>query len=278
MAGANDEIKKAIQRISGAGNIKAIQVLTGFVTEVFPEGDERYGTINFASLDQTRYITNVSLSATQANDRGQILLPAEDSEVTIMLLNNVDGYVISYSHLDRGVVDVNSSYKIIATGVEDVDDNTDYDEVAKTGTSTSTEYTPDRIETSAIDTNSGTENIQESSSSENRRVVSNSNSGKSSELSQTATEIKLLLGEAFLKQTELGTEVKSSLISLSNGGATQPAVLGTALTTVLNAFIDQVGQILTTTAMGAMPILNAAAVLALKAQVAQILSSVNLIE
>jgi len=276
----NAKIKQAIRKISAAGEIKAIQILTGYVTTVYPVGDEKYGLVDFASLDGSRYITGVSLSSIDNNSRGDITLPAEDSEITIMVLNNVDAYVLLYTHIDTRLIDVNSSFKVIATGVKPMDDNTDYDEVEVTGESSFTEHTPTGISSSVIDVSGSNDKINASikTSSSSSNTVTDNGTGKSTAITQTPDDVMITSGNVTFKQTETGTEVVAPQIKLGNGNASEKAVLGNVLKTVLGDFIDQVAQIKTTTAIGPQPILNIPTVMALKSRLDTILSQVNLIE
>ena len=282
MAGnnSNEVIKKAIQKIVQAGAIKDFEVLTGFVSKIYQVGEDNYGTIDFISMDGSIIIPGVSIASLDGNRRGKILLPAEDSDVTIAIIGGSDAYVLHFSHLDTAIFDVDKSIKVGATGVEDTDVDTDYDEVAETGLKTETEHTPSAITTKADDVSGSNDkhNTLVDSAEQSEKIIEDLQASKSTKVTQTSTTHKIESDSSSIETKEQEVVVTSPKITLSNGGNVEKAVLGETLKTVLDAFIDQVAQILTTTVMGPQPILNAAAVTALKSQVNNILSDVNLIE
>lgn len=281
MAGSsNENIKNALQRIVSAGQIKGVRILTGFATKIYQAGEEGYGTVDFHSSDGNSFIPGVSLSAIRGNQRGMILLPSEDSEMTIVLVDERDAFALSYSHITSALIDADDIVRIGVTGVEAVDDDTDYDEVEKTGLSSYTEHQTNSILSRIIHAKDDidNENTLSRTVSLTESVVRDNNSGDSTKTSQGTNEIKFEAKNSNIKITPSDASVTSQKITLSAGGATQKAVLGQTLSIVLKAFIDQVASIITTTAIGPQPIINAAAVSALKTQVDTILSNVNLIE
>lgn len=272
----DEKIKKAIQAIIKAGDVSKVEIIKGFVSKVYPYDDENYGMVDFVSMDQTKVIPLVSISANEENKRGRIELPSEDSEITIAVVDGGATYVLNFTHMSDVVYDVDNSIKIGATGVESVDDNTDYDEVEETGDKSITEHTPEYINSSVESESGNTQNSLNRTSEATDSVVSDASNNTS--ISQTSEEVVVESGGGKISQNNSGTEVESSQIKLHNGGPVEKAVLGETLSTVLKAFIDQVGNIMTTTSMGPQPILNKAAVIAMKSQVDTILSNVNLLE
>lgn len=277
---ANEDIKSAIRKIVDAASAAKVEFVDCYVKHVPQIGEEGYGTVDVVTTVGKAEITGVSLSAIDTNARGEVRLPTELSEITIAEVNGGKYFAVAYSHLDSHIIDANKSVKIGVVGFDEADDDTDYDEVDPTGLSTDTEYTPESIVSKAIDKSGSNDksNIETKSADANTSTVSDASSGKSSTVTQTPESVKLEAGGGSIEQTETETKVKASKVTLSNGGPTQNAVLGQSLKTVMNAFIDQVASITTTTAIGPQPIINLAMVQALKGQVDSILSSVNFIE
>jgi len=278
----NESIKNSIRRIIAAGSTDAIEFLDCYVTKVFQKGEDGYGTINVKTINSQLSIEGVSLSAISENVRGELKLPTLLSEVTVAFIDGSSGFVSKYSQIDSQIIDSNKELSIGVTGLDDSTDEQDYDEVGFNGKKSNSDYTPESIVTtvSNIDEEGGADELSDISMSSTSIVssVSNNTASKSTSVTQSSTDVKIESESSSIDVDRTSVNVKSPTIKLSNGGATQNAVLGVALKTVMNAFIDQVGTITTTTAIGPQPILNAAMVIALKSQVETILSNVNFIE
>lgn len=280
MSASNESIKRSIQKIAFVGRIKTVSFLDCFVTKVYEEDSEDYGTIDVVTITHKTTIKNVSLSALSDNKRGNIKLPTLLSEVTVALVNGSSGYVVEYTHIDSEIIDVNKSVTISAVGHEDLGDDEDYDEAKVDGTKATTKYVPGAIVTEVSDDsdNNSTLNYNIATADLKESRLTDYNSGNETSVLQSSEAIKMVTGDSELMQQKTKTDITSKKITLSNGGATQNAVLGVALKTVMNAFIDQVAAITTTTSIGPQPIINMAMVTQLKTQVENILSSVNYLE
>lgn len=275
---SNESIKSSIRKIISSGNVDSVDYIECYVSNVYPEGDEDYGTIDVISTQEKALIKNVSLSAIAESNRGDFKLPTLLSEVTIAVVNGATSYVVLFSHLDTERIDVNELARIGATGHEEPDDDTDYDEVEKTGLESFTEYRPDSIDTKAIDSSpgEGSEKINHinMTASKSESTLTDNSSSKSTKVIQTPTSVKIEAGSNYIEQTESGLGIKSPAISLDNGGLTEEAVLGQKLKLVLSAMITQMGLITTATSMGPQPLLNKVAVDALQNQLDTIMSQV----
>lgn len=274
----NESIKSAIRRIVSAGNVDSVDFLDCFVTKVYQEDEEQYGTIDVKTLSGGMLINGVLLSAIEDNTRGEIKLPTLLSEVTVAVVNGDMGYVVEYSHIDSHIIDANKKVSVGVTGVEDVTEEQDYDEAEVDGLASATTYTSQEISSLVVNDKSEISGSSALSASQFDTVINNVNERKTTKIHQNANTVQLSSGVSTVDVGSASVAVQAPSITLSNGGATQNAVLGNALQTVLNAFIDQVATITTSTAIGTQPILNAAAVLSLKSQVNSIISSVNFIE
>jgi len=278
---SNDKLKRAIQSISEAGRTNGLKVISGFVAEVYQEGHDNYGTIDFASADQSMYLKGVQLMPVEGSLRGDFSLPTDGSDVTIIILNEKESYVLGYSHIDNKVIDVNKSITLSATGVEVADDDTDYDEVAETGIKSHTTYQPGSIESSVVDRSGGNDISVTTTTTPTSKisVAEDTSSSDSTEISQSPTEVKIKAGSGEISHTKSSSSIKSQQITLSNGGATQKAVLGDTLATFLKSLVDTIAGITVATQPNPVaPINNLAAVQALRGQVDSILSAINNLE
>ena len=130
----------------------------GYVCNVYPEGDEWEGTIDVQEFNKNYddekadvgLHEHVRISAIQNNKSGVLLVPQLYSEVVIVQdPASQEEYVISFSHVD--VIQMNSHQKasigVTETEefVEDQDDDKDFDNLEKTGSSAHTYYDKDSI-------------------------------------------------------------------------------------------------------------------------------------
>lgn len=158
------KIAEGIQNIAGKrlldkhGNPLYSGRIVGYVCNVYPEGDEWEGTIDVQEFnknydDESADVglhEHVRISAIQNNKSGVLLVPQLYSEVVIVQdPTSQEEYVISFSHVD--VVQMNShqrtSIGVTETEefVEDQDDDKDFDNLEKTGSSSHTYYDKDSI-------------------------------------------------------------------------------------------------------------------------------------
>lgn len=135
--------------------------ISGYVCNVYPEGDEWEGTIDvqeFGKYDNysedgsiaVGLHEHVRISAIQNNKSGYLLVPQMYSEVVIVQdPTSQEEYVIQFSHVD--VIKI-QSHQTVSIGVsetkefeEDKDDDKDFDNLEQTGSSAHTYYDKDKI-------------------------------------------------------------------------------------------------------------------------------------
>lgn len=270
MENANQSILNSISRIINHNkpmNLEDVNVFQGYV---FGYNNEYPDAVDVVSMDNSIIIKAVSLSAMYGNKQGIIYKPTIKSEVTVLVIGGVVGYVIAFTHLDNVSTIANIESYIGVTGLQQANDSQDYDEVGENGKRSGTRYN----ETSAI-----TEVSQDNSSSKisvHFNSISNQ-VGNNSFLNISDGLVEQKVGTSTTKLEDGSYSVDANRISLGKN-ANENAVLGVKLQTALNAFVDAVASITTTTSLGAMPILNIPQVQALKAEIAKILSNTNFIE
>lgn len=158
------KLAEGIQNIAGKklldkhGNPLYSGRTVGYVCNVYPEGDEWEGTIDVQEFNKNYddekadvgLHEHVRISAIQNNKSGVLLVPQLYSEVVIVQdPASQEEYVISFSHVD--VIQMNSHQKasigVTETEefVEDQDDDKDFDNLEKTGSSAHTYYDKDSI-------------------------------------------------------------------------------------------------------------------------------------
>lgn len=141
------------------GNLLYSGRINGYVCNVYPEGDEWEGTIDVQEFgkysDDGKDLPiglheHVRISAIQNNASGYLLVPQLYSEVVIVQdPSSQEEYVIAFSHVD--VIQLQSHQKVIIgvseteEFVEDQDDDKDFDNLDKTGSSAHTYYDKDGI-------------------------------------------------------------------------------------------------------------------------------------
>jgi hypothetical protein len=158
------KLAEGIQNIAGKklldkhGNPLYSGRTVGYVCNVYPEGDEWEGTIDVQEFNKNYddekadvgLHEHVRISAIQNNKSGVLLVPQLYSEVVIVQdPASQEEYVISFSHVD--IIQMNSHQKasigVTETEefVEDQDDDKDFDNLEKTGSSAHTYYDKDSI-------------------------------------------------------------------------------------------------------------------------------------
>lgn len=272
MIGTNETIKDCLRKIIQVDPVlssSGTKIINGYVSSVGTEGE---GTVDVMSRDGQTFVRGVSVSAINANKKGAILMPTINSEVAVALVDGgVEAYLISFSHVSTARIESDLESFIGSTGVEEQNDETDYDEVKDTGYSSGTKYTPEDIE-SIVKYKDKASKITVTYQKIENAV------GEKSKTTQTEEEIKQDMNGTYTSLKDGVYIVKSNKIKMGGEDATENGVLGLKLQTVLNAFIDEVSRIMTVTALGTMPIINIAQVSALKSQVSTILSQVNFLK
>ncbi|MGL5692199.1 MAG: hypothetical protein ACRDD8_15470 [Bacteroidales bacterium] len=270
MENANQSIINSITSIINLRKPIKLEDVGVFQGYVFGYNKEHPDTIDVVSMDNSIIIQGVSLSAVIGNKKGIFYKPSIKSEVTVLLVGGVDGYVIAYSHLDNHEIVSSVGSFIGVQGLKDPVGDQDYDERESSGKEAGTNYKEDLI----------LSEVKQGSSSSKISIHFNSIANQvgdnvSTTISESSVENKVGSSSTLLQESLY--KVGSPRIELGSN-ATENAVLGIKLQAALNAFVDSVASITTTTSLGPMPIMNIAQVQALKTQIAQILSNTNFIE
>ncbi len=141
------------------GNPRYTSRKTGYVCNVYPEGDEWEGTIDVQEFNNdyederdlpVGLHEHVRISAIQNNRSGYMIVPQMYSEVTFVQdPGSQEEYVIAFSHVD--IIQL-QSHQEVRIGVsetkefeEDKDDDRDFDNLEQTGSSAHTYFNKDGI-------------------------------------------------------------------------------------------------------------------------------------
>lgn len=270
MTNTNEAIISSIQKIIGVSkpvtNSGSLALVNGYVTGV---DNADIGTIDMVSRDGSIVVRGASLSAMYTSSRGFLVKPTINSDVVVLLLDEGQAYVVSFSHVDEMLLESDVKTYIGSSGYKPQNDTTDYDEVEATGYATCTQYTPEEI--SQI----SKYNDSFSKITSTYKAIKHQVGDKTfTEISETS--VKLTSNSTFFEVKDGKIVATGSQIILGDeNGKLEKAVLGDTLNQVLSAFIDAVASITTVTSLGTQPIMNMAQVQALKSQLPQILSQVN---
>ncbi len=161
------QLGEAIQALAGKqlldryGNPLYSGKKAGYVCNVYPEGDEWFGTIDVQEFskdydeDESNPLPvglheHVRISAIQNNKSGYLIVPQLYSDVVFVQdPSSQEEYVIAFSHVD--IIQLQSHVQV-SIGVsetkefeEDKDDDKDFDNLEQTGLSSHTYYDKDSI-------------------------------------------------------------------------------------------------------------------------------------
>lgn len=277
---ANEAIYEAIRQIAlhklvnpKNNVIKNTSRISGYVTKIHAdENDELYGTVdvqeyndslaNNQAKDEGLLVglhEGVFLSAIQNNDNGLITIPYLNSDVVIATdPDTLKEYVVAYSHADTVQIDTHTKTIIGVTETkefEESEDSPDVDQLEKTGLHAHTEYTKEYAKTE----------VAKSDKNEEKSIFE-----------VTADQIKALHDKAQIvldaKEILAKYNAKEIVINdkgvyLGSGKATEPAVLGNQLATILIDWLGALSSMLTPTMMGPQPPANVAKFVALQSKI-----------
>lgn len=293
---ANQTIYDAIRQIalhkytsSKSGVLRNTEKTNGYVVKVhIDENDELFGTV-----DVQEYLSGeadaqgmsdglpvglhegVYLSAIQNNENGLFVIPYLYSDVVIVTdPDSLKEYVIKYSHADTVRVDAHNKVIIGVTETKEWEDNEnspDVDQLEKTGVYAHTTYTPVSAFTEVAKSDkdeekSSFEVTADKVSSKHNKATSELNNDEANvkyDKAQLVADAKQLLAKYDAKEIV----IKSDGVYLGSGSASEPAVLGNQLATLLADWLGAISQILTTTQLGPQPPQNVAKFVALQAKV-----------
>nr|UWI12559.1 MAG: hypothetical protein [Bacteriophage sp.] len=277
---ANEAIYEAIRQIAlhklvnpKNNVIKNTSRISGYVTKIHTdENDELYGTVDVQEYNDSLANNQakdeglpvglhegVFLSAIQNNDNGLITIPYLNSDVVIATdPDTLKEYVVAYSHADTVQIDTHTKTIIGVTETkefEESEDSPDVDQLEKTGLHAHTEYTKEHAKTE----------VAKSDKNEEKSIFE-----------VTANQIKALHDKAQIvldaKEILAKYDTKEIVINdqgvyLGSGKATEPAVLGNQLATILIDWLGALSSMLTPTMMGPQPPANVAKFVALQSKI-----------
>lgn len=277
---ANEAIYEAIRQIAlhklvnpKNNVIKNTSRISGYVTKIHTdETDELYGTVDVQEYNDSLANNQakdeglpvglhegVFLSAIQNNDNGLITIPYLNSDVVIATdPDTLKEYVVAYSHADTVQIDTHTKTIIGVTETkefEESEDSPDVDQLEKTGLHAHTEYTKEHAKTE----------VAKSDKNEEKSIFE-----------VTADQIKALHDKAQIvldaKEILAKYDAKEIVINgkgvyLGSGKATEPAVLGNQLATILIDWLGTLSSMLTPTMMGPQPPANVAKFVALQSKI-----------
>lgn len=277
---ANEAIYEAIRQIAlhklvnpKNNVIKNTSRISGYVTKIHTdETDELYGTVDVQEYNDSLANNQakdeglpvglhegVFLSAIQNNDNGLITIPYLNSDVVIATdPDTLKEYVVAYSHADTVQIDTHTKTIIGVTETkefEESEDSPDVDQLEKTGLHAHTEYTKEHAKTE----------VAKSDKNEEKSIFE-----------VTADQIKALHDKAQIvldaKEILAKYDAKEIVINdkgvyLGSGKATEPAVLGNQLATILIDWLGALSSMLTPTMMGPQPPANVAKFVVLQSKI-----------
>lgn len=277
---ANEAIYEAIRQIAlhklvnpKNNVIKNTSRISGYVIKIHTdENDELYGTVDVQEYNDSLANNQakdeglpvglhegVFLSAIQNNDNGLITIPYLNSDVVIATdPDTLKEYVVAYSHADTVQIDTHTKTIIGVTETkefEESEDSPDVDQLEKTGLHAHTEYTKEHAKTE----------VAKSDKNEEKSIFE-----------VTADQIKALHDKAQIvldaKEILAKYNAKEIVINdkgvyLGSGKATEPAVLGNQLATILIDWLGALSSMLTPTMMGPQPPANVAKFVALQSKI-----------
>ena len=264
----------------GTSGVGTARMIHGYVAKIHNDpSDEEWGdyggTIDVREFpDETASsepITHkgVLLSGLKDNSGGFLIIPTLFSDVTIVTdAATRYAYVLNYSHADVIQLQAHTESRIGVTETEELNpednDSPDYDELPPTGNATSTEYTADRIVTTAVNKNGKEATVTLTPESIGHKV-------DKAELNQHADKLEVKVGPTSVMVTD-------GKVTLGNEQATEPLVLGNQLAQLMLDFLTECSKITTPTLMGTMPAINVPNFSALTAKIQKFLSQTSYTE
>lgn len=277
---ANEAIYEAIRQIAlhklvnpKNNVIKNTSRISGYVTKIHTdENDELYGTVDVQEYNDSLANNQakdeglpvglhegVFLSAIQNNDNGLITIPYLNSDVVIATdPDTLKEYVVAYSHADTVQIDTHTKTIIGVTETkefEESEDSPDVDQLEKTGLHAHTEYTKEHAKTE----------VAKSDKNEEKSIfeVTADQIKAQHDKAQIVLDAKEILAKYNTKEIVINDKG----VYLGSGKATEPAVLGNQLATILIDWLGALSSMLTPTMMGPQPPANVAKFVALQSKI-----------
>lgn len=277
---ANEAIYEAIRQIAlhklvnpKNNVIKNTSRISGYVTKIHTdENDELYGTVDVQEYNDSLANNQakdeglpvglhegVFLSAIQNNDNGLITIPYLNSDVVIATdPDTLKEYVVAYSHADTVQIDTHTKTIIGVTETkefEESEDSPDVDQLEKTGLHAHTEYTKEHAKTE----------VAKSDKNEEKSIfeVTADQIKAQHDKAQIVLDAKEILAKYNAKEIVINDKG----VYLGSEKATEPAVLGNQLATILIDWLGALSSMLTPTMMGPQPPANVAKFVALQSKI-----------
>lgn len=277
---ANEAIYEAIRQIAlhklvnpKNNVIKNTSRISGYVTKIHTdENDELYGTVDVQEYNDSLANNQakdeglpvglhegVFLSAIQNNDNGLITIPYLNSDVVIATdPDTLKEYVVAYSHADTVQIDTHTKTIIGVTETkefEESEDSPDVDQLEKTGLHAHTEYTKEHAKTE----------VAKSDKNEEKSIFEVT--ADQIKAQHDKAQIVLDAKEILAKYNANEIVINDKGVYLGSGKATEPAVLGNQLATILIDWLGALSSMLTPTMMGPQPPANVAKFVALQSKI-----------
>lgn len=269
--------------------IRNTEKITGYVVKLHTEeDDELFGTVDVQEYTAEEadgqaqkdglpvgLHEGVYLSAIQNNENGMVVVPFLYSDVVITTdPDTLREYVVQYSHADSIQLDAHNKVVVGATETkewEETEDSPDVDQLEKTGVRAHTTYTP----VSAFTEVANSDKDEERSMTEvTANYISAMHDKATLELNADESNIKYDKAQLIADAQQLLAKydakeiiIKSDGVYVGSGSATEPAVLGNQLATLLADWLGTLTQMMTTTQLGPQPPMNVAKFAALQAKV-----------
>lgn len=221
-----------------------LQIVHGFVAKI-----NSNNTVDVISMDGTIHLSEVQLNSIPGLSKGIMHKPTLKSDVTVLwLVGTGDAAILSFSHLDTHNIITTKETSIGVTG-EVENPEVDYNELSDDGNKTETKYTSSSI----------VSRVSNKSHTASQTIISTKISTETGNalIEQENNQIKHSVENSSQTLTPRGITLDGQQISLGSN-ATEPAVLGTQLVTLMMKFMTECSKITTPTMLGTMPIINLA--------------------
>lgn len=272
MISRDEAIKNCIRKIVKSDSsvvYDGARIVNGYVQAIDAVAPN---TVDVVGIENELIIRGVSLSALDSSLKGVISVPTINSEVAVLLNSSAaQAYVVAFTHLSKHRIETDVEAYMGATGVEEQDDDTDYDETQETGYKSFVRAIPEQVDMiSEYNENSSKITVTY------QKVTSQSGDDSKVEIDNTSVKTTVGSSEEIVESNKI--TINSTKIVLGDESTAQKILKGEDTKQLLDSFITAVSSIMVTTLAGPMPILNKIQVEALKVQLTPLLSLKNYAE
>lgn len=244
-----NKLSEALRRLVQAPE-NNLQIVHGFIVKYHkPQEENVLGTVDVISIDGTIHLSDIPLNSVPGLSKGQMFVPAIKSDITLLwAVGTGDASILSFSHLET-ISSIATKKLNIGVISETPNSEVDYNELEDNGDKTESIYEPSKITSQASNkVDSATHTIEPT------KITSEAGKAKT-ELNNE--QIKQAVGSSSETITESNIILDGKQIVLGDG-ATDPAVLGNQLVSLMMKFMTECSKITTPTMLGTMPIINMA--------------------